>query len=286
VSNKPKLRAPKHLDMKVTVEEGRKWQDESVFVATPTRNDSQTNYVISLLNLQAHDYAGTQMVARGGMIVTQATPMNLPTVRNTMVKGMLTQTKADWLLFLDADAGFAPDIAERLVEAADPVTRPIVGALAFMVQKRASDNMGGWTWDIAPTIYGWKPDDEGNPGFVPRLDYPENTIVPVAATGCHALLIHRGVLEKIEAELGPQWFERFAMAGYENLGQLGEDFAFCVRARTLGYPVHVHTGVRTTHQQTVWIGEEVYEDLRTLAAIRRQVREAAEAEAAAESVPA
>lgn len=257
----------------------RNWRAESVFVATPTRNDTQTNYTISMMRMLVHDLSSHGIIARGGgPLVTQATPMNLPSMRNTMVTGMLDQTPADWLLWVDADAGFAPDIADQLVAAADPTHRPVLGALAFMVSKRRSDDMGGWRWTLAPTIYGWGPDESGKVGFLPRYDYPENTIVPVAATGCHMLLIHRSVLEKIRAEYGDTWFDRFAMAGHEDLGLMGEDFSFCVKARIAGFPVAVHTGIKTTHQQTVWVGEEDYQDALWLSRLRQAARaEAAEA---------
>lgn len=256
----------------------RDWRTESVFVATPTRNDMQANYGISMMRMLVHDLASSGVVARGGgPLVTQATAMNLVSMRNTAVAGMLDETTADWLLWVDADAGFAPDLAERLMEAADPVDRPIVGALAFMVSKRSSDDMGGWNWTLAPTAYGWTADGTGKRGFVPRYDYPDNTVMKVAATGCHALLIHRSVFQKIREDQGDEWFTRFVMPGHEDLGLMGEDFSFCVRAAHFGFSAWVHTGVKTSHQQTVWIHEDDYQDGLLLS----RLREVAQAEAAA-----
>ncbi len=39
---------------------------------------------------------------------------------------------------------------------------------------------------------------------------------------------------------------------------LSEDLALCLRAGALGIPIHVHTGVRTTHQKTLWLAEDDY----------------------------
>lgn len=256
----------------------RDWRTESVFVATPHRPDVQANFTYSLLRMFAHDSHG--VIARGGgPLLTNATPMNLPDVRNTIIKGMLAETSADWLLWVDADAGFDADLAERLMEAADPVERPIVGALAFMVCKRESDAKGGWRWTLAPTIYNYQSDATGKKGFIPRYDYPENTLVRVGATGCHALLIHRSVLEKVRAGYGDTWFTRHVLPGNEDLGLMGEDFSFCVKAATAGFPVYVHTGVKTTHQQTVWIGEDDYQDSLWLSRLRDVAREEAAREA-------
>ena len=51
--------------------------------------------------------------------------------RNTVVAAFLDGTDDDWFWWLDDDMGFAPDTLDRLRLAADPVERPIVGALCF-----------------------------------------------------------------------------------------------------------------------------------------------------------
>jgi cephalosporin hydroxylase len=235
----------------------RDWRTESVLVATPHRADIAAAYSYSLLAMFAHDVENHRVIVRGGgPMPFPAGPMNLTDVRNKFCKVALDTVDADWLLFIDADAGFGPDLADRLLEAADPVDRPIVGALAFMVTKRDADDMGGWHWTPAPTMYKWG-NDKGEPGFYVMYDYPDNTLVRVAATGCHALLIHRGVLEKLRAEHGDRWFDRVMLDPEQ--GVLGEDFSFCARAGRAGVSIFVHTGVKTSHQQTVWLCEENYQ---------------------------
>lgn len=235
----------------------REWRTESVLVATPHRPDVQAAYLHSLLRAFAYDATSTGLMVRGGgPVLFQASPMNLHAVRNTLAKGMLDETTADWLCFIDADAGFDQDAVERLVEAADPVERPIVGALAFMVDKGKVDGQGGFYWNPAPTLYRYGKDKHGKDGFIVLWDYPPDTLVEVAATGCHMLLIHRCVLEKIRQSDGDHWFTRGVM--FAEQGLLGEDFSFCVRAKQHGFPIYVHTGVRTSHQQTVWLHESDY----------------------------
>jgi hypothetical protein len=232
------------------------WAKESVFVSTPHRADVVApSFTWSMLAMLAHDMQGTQMLVRGGgPMLAQSGVMSLPDIRNKMAAQAL-ELGADWLLMVDADAGFEPDLAERLVQAADPEERPVLGALAFMVDKGESDGMGGRLWRPAPTIYDWG-GPGGKPGFFVRWEYPANTVTRVGATGCHALLIHADVLRSMRAAYDDTWFDRSAVAGIEGL--MGEDFSFCARASTLGIPIHVHTGVRTSHQQTVWLSEETY----------------------------
>lgn len=239
---------------------GRDWRQESVMVATPHRFEFAANYVQSMLSLTYYDAANCgHLVRAGGPFLASATPMNLHEVRNAMA-GAAVDKGVDWILFVDSDAGFEPNVVERLVECADPVDRPVLGALAFMTSKAEPDDMGGWIWHPAPTIYDWGHD--GKEGFFHRYDYPPNTLVRAAATGGHMLLIHRGVLEKIEAAHGRTWFNRGMYS--RDHGLMGEDFSFCFRLLEAGVPLHVHTGIETTHQQTVWLNSDDYLKSRVL----------------------
>lgn len=243
----------------------RDWAAESVFVATPHTPTVTAAWSWSMLCMLANDIQGPQMLVRGGgPMMAQASPMNLTVVRNNFCVQTI-DAGADWLLMVDADAGFEPDLAARLVQAADPLERPIVGALAFMVEKGQSDGMGGYHWRPAPTIYDWG-GPGGKPGFFVRWEYPENTVTRVGATGCHALLVHSGVLEAMRTAYGDTWFDRIGVAEVDGL--MGEDFSFCAKAQRLGVPVHVHTGVRTTHQQTVWLSEDTYTTQRGMDLLR------------------
>ena len=44
----------------------------------------------------------------------------------------------------------------------------------------------------------------------------------------------------------------------------GEDLSFCMRANALEIPVHVHTGVKTTHLKHLWLDERIYDRLARL----------------------
>ena len=77
------------------------------------------------------------------------------------------------------------------------------------------------------------------------------------ATGAHCLLIHRSVLTD------PRWREDgHPLPWFRSAVRLGrevsEDQFFCVRAQALGFPVHVHTGIKTGHVKTFVASEELY----------------------------
>jgi hypothetical protein len=156
---------------------------------------------------------------------------------------------AEWLWVVDTDMGFAPDTLDRLLAAADPVERPIVGALCFAWIEGEQDGMGGWLCGTRPTIFQFG-EVAGEKTFAAVSEYPPDQLVRCAATGSACILIHRGVLEAITEGHGPTWYDRIA-TGAGRL--LGEDISFCARAGSVGAAVHVHTGVHTNHQKTVWV---------------------------------
>lgn len=171
---------------------------------------------------------------------------NISTARNMVCRQFLEQDTAPWLLMLDTDMWFPPDTAARLTEAADPLERPVVGALCY---SQNTDEPGGEPY---PTMYELTDAPDGGLLFVRYKRWPEGRIVQVAATGAACLLIHRTVLERVEKEAGDKaapWF-RESVSGSR---LVGEDLTFCLRCAAAHVPVHVHTGVRVGHLKTTML---------------------------------
>jgi hypothetical protein len=165
----------------------------------------------------------------------------------------------EWLWMVDTDATFADDVLEQLLTAADAKTAPIVGALAFGI-RGAKDAAGGVVQnsvgaiplELFPTLYIW--DDEGTKAL--RL-YPPNQLVQVNATGAHCMLIHRSVLDVAgwtEDGHPLPWFR----VGVRHGQEVSEDQFFCIKAQALGFPIHVHTGIKTGHVKTFVADEDLY----------------------------
>lgn len=224
-----------------------------VTVAYVHPNEITYSWHESLLKLIAWDMSHTGRVMRGGWLAIRCYGSDgIAGARNKAVEQFLAEKDSEWLFWIDTDMGFAPDTVDRLMQVADPVERPIVGGLAFAQKQNASDGMGGWTTSLVPTIYDWV-DLKGESGFLSRRDYPVNKMVPCAGTGSACILIHRSVLEKMGEQFGT-WYDRIPNPTAD--GRLmGEDLSFCMRAGALRLPVHVHTGVRTTHFKPVWLSE-------------------------------
>jgi len=209
----------------------------------------------SLMRLVAHDMAHDGRVIRsGGPAMFRCGSGGLVEARNAVMRHLLDESGADWLWMVDADMGFAPDTVDRLVDAADPAVRPVVGALCFGLREVAPDGMGGFRVRAFPTLYDWARDPQGTLGFCIRRDYKPDTVTQVAGTGAACLLVHRSAAQKVRADSGT-WFDKAAFADGT---PVGEDLSFCYRLGKAGVPVFVHTGVPTTHHKQIWLGEEEY----------------------------
>ena len=210
----------------------------------------------SVIELIGWDFAHEARILRGGYVAYKCGTDGLAAARNSAVKLFLAERQADWLFWIDTDMGFAADSVDRLLAAADPVERPVVGGLAFTQQEVSPDGMGGWRCRAAPTVFDWAVLDDGQMGFVVRWKYPPDALTRVGGTGSACVLIHRSVFERVEEKFGRAWYDRVPNTTTGQL--LSEDLALCLRAGALGIPIHVHTGVRTTHQKTLWLAEDDY----------------------------
>lgn len=210
----------------------------------------------------------------GGFISIRHGTGGLVAGRNQAVHEFLTEfPDAQWLFWLDTDMGFQADALELLLGAADPVERPIVGALCFSLRETEPDGFGGWRTQPMPTIYDWitiAADGEDASGYAARWDYPPNTVTRCHATGSACIVIHRSALERIEAKFGT-WYDRVPNPTTSQF--LGEDLSFCVRAGALDIPVYVDTRVKTTHSKRVWISEDDYIRDRVILALQEKNRE-------------
>jgi GT2 family glycosyltransferase len=208
----------------------------------------------SVVDLIGYDLSAGQHVIRGGFNAMRCGTLGLIDGRDEVATRMLDDDAPDWLWWIDTDMGFAPDTVERLLAAADPVERPIVGALCFAQREHAQDGHGGWLTAPMPTIYDWaKRASDGKFGTAVRWDYPRDTLTRCIATGSACVLIHRDVFAKIHAE-HDTWYERLSIDGI----RYSEDISFCLRAGMLEIPIHVDTRVKTTHMKTQWVGEHGY----------------------------
>lgn len=234
---------------------------EKVMVAYPYGH-IEPRFVRSLIFLLKHDHDHHDRILGGGAFLQLGTT-NVAHGRNQIVCRFLDDTAADWLWFIDTDMDFPPDTLDRLVESADPVERPIMGALCFALMK-------GDAQEVVPTMYGWDEDEEGRVVPTRHLSLPSpDGVYPVSATGAGCVLIHRSALEGVAAarpaDGAPTWAETswpwFRWSDWTPGGMpdvMGEDLTFCFRAGAAGFPTHVDTRIKVGHVKPVVIDEGTF----------------------------
>lgn len=218
----------------------------------------------SLVSLLAYDAANHGRVIRHGGHAPLSSGAQITKARNKIVEQFLA-TGIDWLWSIDADMEFEPDTLDRLVKAAHPEKRPIVGGLCFSLIR-------GDAVEVAPTLYQLA---QGRDGFVRQLQYPPDELIQVGGTGAACMLVHRSVFVKM-AEKHPRPWPWFAETVFGK-DQISEDLTFCLRAGALGYPIYVHTGIKIGHVKPIVIDEGSY--------ISQSMYLAAKAEALAAEAP-
>lgn len=182
--------------------------------------------------------------------------------------------KPDWLLMLDADMVFPPDLLDQMFEHADPDTVPFLGALCFAGVHGAR---------IFPTLYRAYNEEDGHVAVEPVEEYQRDALVRVGATGAACVLMHRRVFAAMRRP-GPKAGEKFdpTVHGFGTLPNgkenaypwycegwvtnkgiaVGEDIALCRRAMQLGIPMHVHTGIKVGHVKSWTISEDDFDTYR------------------------
>lgn len=232
---------------------------------------------LSYRDLLVTDLCGPQQIVRpdGKELRVRAGTMGVAGARNKIVVTFLESTTAPWLWMVDTDMGFAPDTVSRLVDAADPQERPVVGGLCFSLRRESGAQHYASRSTIIPTLYNYDETPDGEAGFRPVLDYPRGQLVQVSATGAACLLMHRSALQAIRDRHGDAWFDPVT----HRTGDLGkprtfsEDLSFCVRLAGLGIPLHVHTGVTTTHDKGgIFLDQDTYDQQGVSGGVRDENR--------------
>lgn len=246
MSNKRKLERPKED------------RSTAVTVGWVHRNQVDYSFFHSLIQVLGWDAEHEGRVWRGGFVAERGGTGDLAAARNRGVSDFLADNRADWFMWIDTDMGFEANTIDRLIGVADPVNRPIVGALCFAQREDERDGIGGYRTVAWPVVMDWNVVNE-RAGWQIRWDYPRDTVTQVHGTGSACILIHRSVFEKIRAEYGPDWSSWYTRVVNPTTGELvGEDLSFCLRVMRAEIPMFVHTGVQTTHMKPIWLGEVDY----------------------------
>lgn len=147
------------------------------------------------------------------------------------------EKKAEYVLWLDSDIVFEPDLLEKLHSDIES-GKDIVSALYFARR-----------YPYFPVIYKKTGLKDGKPVCTNYTDYPKNRLFTVEVCGFGAVLMKTKVL----ADMGRKFDNWFAP-----MINFGEDFSFCIRARECGYEIWCDPAVKPGHVGNIIVTEKFY----------------------------
>lgn len=182
--------------------------------------------VLQLLANQHHriSLAGEQ----SGVLISRA--------RNHLVQMFLEDSDAEFFLSVDTDIHFTPEVLDKLLVA----DKEIISA--FYLGK----DIRGRTFPVGNVRNKEGVFQRVHPLALKNKSHPPLMVDGVGMGFC---LIERHVLMALcAAGLPPLW--PFAEIVYDNQ-PVGEDLAFCLRAKELGFNSWIHPGARVGHRKAV-----------------------------------
>lgn len=181
--------------------------------------------------------------------------------RNRVIEKARTRPRIEYLLFVDTDIDFKPEMPYQLLHMANDSDRRIVAGLYF--------GKPGWSDEWLPQWYSLNEKKEFT--IVDRLDGNPLQRIDGAGGGC--LLVHMSVFDEFpETEHNWRWFGRDPWTVDGKIEHLGEDLTFFLRLNRLCYPgferwtnmpstkipIWGHRGVVVDHYKETVIGLKEY----------------------------
>jgi len=148
---------------------------------------------------------------------------------------------ADYILWLDSDMTFPPDVLERMMKVLDEHEE--IDVLSGLYFRRAAP-FTPVAFDVLET------DEKGELHFTNMDTIPEG-IREVAGCGFGCVLMKTDCLFDIAGKEGPVWFSPLA--------NVGEDCAFCMRARKYGYKIFIDPSIEFGHMGYAAVTRGFYE---------------------------
>lgn len=162
--------------------------------------------------------------------------------RNQLVRYALEKGGYDYILWLDSDMTFEPDLLARLMkdmETEEGQKRQAVTGLCF-----------GRRPPFKPCIYKAMDVQQQGQMIYPKcenyFEYPRDQIFEVAACGFACVLMRMDVLEAMGI-YGVPFFP---------VGGLGEDLTFCWRAKKLDIKFHCDSRLKIGHIMRIHVDED------------------------------
>jgi GT2 family glycosyltransferase len=155
---------------------------------------------------------------------------------------------SEWLLWVDSDIVITPQILNMLWEVADKKTKPVVTGVYFVSNQNEQSLM-----EPVPAIYM----ETGNPYQTQIIHpLPENQVIPVDVAGFGLMLMHRSIIEPVNAAAGE--VSVFGENQQASDKFISEDVSFCRNLKKAGIQLYAHTGATVQHMKTFSFDKNYY----------------------------
>jgi hypothetical protein len=227
---------------------------DSIYLATVDNGSWRASFGMSLARLMSADTATTGLI---GQVTREHVPAgDLSGARNRVARKFV-DSGLDYLLMLDSDMAFGPDLHERLLAAAKVTGAPAAGGLCF-----TATSTGGLDLDIAPSMYAWTGiDGTKERGFTAVTEYERGSLCRCDGTGAACLLVSREAMLTVTRS-EPTSPGPFDLATIPGIGPDGaprtfsEDLSFCLRLGAAGFPIVVATSINVDHDKGIIVLNE------------------------------
>lgn len=157
--------------------------------------------------------------------------------RNSLVRGFL----GDWLVQLDTDHQFEPDLVDRLVRTADEFD---IDVLSGVYQLKNPPHIR--------VLYQWVKIGDGI-GLQPIANVPDDArIIQIGSAGGGCLFVRRSVFDQIVDE--------FKCGPFDKTGIYSEDHSFFSRCKQLGIKCYAALNIESNHLRTVPVTLDDFDD--------------------------
>lgn len=197
----------------------------SIAFAYPHNGDFNENWIESVMALLLHEVSKPKEMRILGSILKQGS-CYVDGNRNLIVKD-LKKTQDDWLLMVDTDIQFFPDIMERMAK--HILENPKANIIAGRVNLLSG----------LPVFYKLTPKGHIHQPFA------FEGLKEFDLVGTGIICINRKVFDKVEKGEGhPHFFQKIISREGINVG---DDFSFCMRARRNGFKIHGAWDIKGIH---------------------------------------
>ena len=200
-----------------------------IFIAVPSMDTLPALFCQSLALLQR---AGDTMVGfEVGSLVYNA--------RNNLARQAI-KAEADWVLWLDSDMVFAPDLLQRMLKVCTENDISFLTALCFRRKP-----------PYTPCLFDRLQKVGKGASYTALMSVPEGRF-QVGGCGFAGVLLSMDVLLSVAAKFDGRMFD--PMDGF------GEDVAFCWRARQCGYDIWCDSSIEMGHVGQCVVTRQFFEE--------------------------